>query len=121
MSMSNWTIQAIRTVDARYPLPPGAGTDAVHSGAKYGMALTRLLTDQQQSGTGLALTLDAGNNLVCEAIELLAAPLIGAGIEDVMSDFGSISRNIANHPALRWLGPHKGVVHLALASITNAC
>jgi len=119
--MSNWTIQAIRTVDARYPLPPGAGTDAVHSGAKYGMALTRLLTDQQQSGTGLALTLDAGNNLVCEAIELLAAPLIGAGIEDVMSDFGSISRNIANHPALRWLGPHKGVVHLALASITNAC
>jgi L-fuconate dehydratase len=38
-----------------------------------------------------------------------------------MSDFGRFSRQIADHPALRWLGPHKGVVHLALASITNAC
>jgi L-fuconate dehydratase len=99
----------------------GAGTDAVHSGTKYAMALTRLLTDKQESGTGLVLTLDTGNNLVCQAIELLATPLIGASIEDVMADFGTISRNIANHPSLRWLGPHKGVVHLALASITNAC
>src|SRR6201984_1299190 len=38
-----------------------------------------------------------------------------------MSDFGRFSRQIADHPALRWLGPHKGVVHLALASLTNAC
>jgi L-fuconate dehydratase len=38
-----------------------------------------------------------------------------------MSDFGSVSRKLADDPSLRWLGPHKGVVHLALASITNAC
>ena len=38
-----------------------------------------------------------------------------------MADFGAFSRKFADHPALRWLGPHKGVVHLALASITNAC
>jgi L-fuconate dehydratase len=38
-----------------------------------------------------------------------------------MSDFGRTSRALADDPALRWLGPHKGVVHLALASITNAC
>jgi L-fuconate dehydratase len=119
--MSNWTIQSINTVDARYPLPPGAGTDAAHSGPVYGMALTRLLTAKQQSGIGLALTLSAGNTLVCEAIELLATPLIGADIEDVMSEFGAVSRSMADHPSLRWLGPHKGVVHLALASITNAC
>jgi L-fuconate dehydratase len=38
-----------------------------------------------------------------------------------MADFGSLSRKLSNHPSLRWLGPHKGAIHLALASITNAC
>ena len=38
-----------------------------------------------------------------------------------MASFGDVAREMANDPALRWLGPHKGVVHLALASITNAC
>ena len=38
-----------------------------------------------------------------------------------MADFGAVFRRLADHPQLRWLGPHKGVVHLALASITNAC
>jgi L-fuconate dehydratase len=38
-----------------------------------------------------------------------------------MADFGRVSRKLADDPSLRWLGPHKGVVHLALASITNAC
>jgi L-fuconate dehydratase len=59
--------------------------------------------------------------LVCKAIELLAKPLEGMSIETLMSDFGRFSRQVADHPALRWLGPHKGVVQLALASITNAC
>src|ERR1700676_2154334 len=38
-----------------------------------------------------------------------------------MAGFGGVSRKLADDPSLRWLGPHKGVVHLALASITNAC
>jgi L-fuconate dehydratase len=72
-------------------------------------------------GTGIALTLGNGNKLVCEAIEMLAKPLAGAAIEELMADFGRVSRKLADDPSLRWLGPHKGVVHLALASITNAC
>jgi L-fuconate dehydratase len=48
-------------------------------------------------------------------------PLIGKEIEALMEDFGTTFRKIADHPQLRWLGPHKGVVHLALAAITNAC
>jgi L-fuconate dehydratase len=119
--MPNPTIQAIQTVDARFALPPGAGSDALHSNPEYSMAVTRLLTMSRMTGTGIALTLGDGNRLVCEAIELLAQPLIGIGIEDLMTEFGAFSRNLADHPALRWLGPHKGVVHLALASITNAC
>jgi L-fuconate dehydratase len=47
--------------------------------------------------------------------------LAGREIVELMSEFGRVSRSIADHPQLRWLGPHKGVVHLALASLTNAC
>jgi DNA-binding GntR family transcriptional regulator len=71
----------------------------------------------QESRSPLALETD----LFCDAIDLLARPLAGMAIEDLMGDFGRISRELADDPSLRWLGPHKGVVHLALASITNAC
>lgn len=83
--------------------------------------MTLLSTDGGPSGSGFVLTLGEGNTLVCKAIEMLAKPLEGQSIEALMADFGEISQKIADHAALRWLGPHKGVVQLALASITNAC
>jgi L-fuconate dehydratase len=83
--------------------------------------VTLLTGEDGLRGTGIVLTLGDGNRLVCEAIELLARPLAGVAIEELMSDFGRVSRKLADDPSLRWLGPHKGVVHLALASITNAC
>lgn len=119
--MRSCTINKISTHDARYDLPAGAGTDAVHTNPEYCLAVTLLESEGGLRGTGIALTLGDGNLLVCQAIEMLARPLAGMGIEDLMADFGSISQRLANHPSLRWLGPHKGVVHLALASITNAC
>lgn len=119
--MSGWIIDRIAAFDLRYPLPPGAGSDAVHTNPEYSFAVTYLGTTGTGAGSGITLTLGEGNRLVCEAIELLASPLAGRDIEEVMSNFGVVSRQLANHPVLRWLGPHKGVIHLALASITNAC
>lgn len=119
--MSRCVIRSIETVDARFPLPEGAGSDAVHTSPVYSMALSHLHTEDHKTGVGLALTLGDGNQLVCEAIRILSRPLLGQPIEEVMARFGAIARGMANDPALRWLGPHKGVVHLALASITNAC
>jgi L-fuconate dehydratase len=72
-------------------------------------------------GCGIALTLGRGNDIVCRAISVLASKLVHRDIEELMLDFGAVSRCLADDPELRWLGPHKGVVHLALASITNAC
>jgi L-fuconate dehydratase len=114
-------IQSVRPYDARYPLPAGAGTDAVHSEPEYCLAVTRLNTNHVLAGTGMVLTLGEGNRIVCEIIELLAPALMGKEIESLMAGFGAFSRSMADHPQLRWLGPHKGAVHLALASITNAC
>src|SRR6266545_6213487 len=119
--MPEHVIQSISTYDARFSLPPGAGTDSVHTNPEYCLAVTWLTTDSAFCGTGFALTLGEGNKLVCEAIDLLARPLAGMDIEELMADFGAMSRRLADDPSLRWLGPHKGVVHLALASITNAC
>jgi L-fuconate dehydratase len=119
--MPSYTINKISTHDARYKLPAGAGTDAVHTNPEYCMAVTLLESDHGLCGTGIALTLGEGNRLVCEAIEMLARPLAGLEIEELMADFGSMAQRLGNDPCLRWLGPHKGVVHLALASITNAC
>ncbi|HXR78603.1 MAG TPA: enolase C-terminal domain-like protein, partial [Bryobacteraceae bacterium] len=118
---STTVIQSVQSFDARYPLPSGAGSDAVHSESEYCLAVTLLNTDQGLVGTGIVLTLGEGNRIVCELIELLARELAGKDIEELMSDFGAVSRRLANHPQLRWLGPHKGAVHLALASVTNAC
>jgi L-fuconate dehydratase len=114
-------IEHIAAFDMRYPLPPGAGSDAVHTNPEYSLAVTRLEAAGALSGTGITLTLGEGNRLVCDAIELLAGRLAGREIEELMADFGKLSNQLANDPAMRWLGPHKGVVHLALASITNAC
>ena len=119
--MTSLRITALETRDVRFPLEQGAGSDAVHSGAEYAFATTLLRSDKKVFGSGIVLTLGLGNQLVCEAIECLGTELIDREIEELMANFGAVSQKLAQHPQLRWLGPHKGVVHLALASLTNAC
>lgn len=119
--MKSFTIRKVEARDRRFPLHGGAGTDAVHVVTEYAFAETRLLTGEPEQGRGIVLTLGRGNDLVCRAIELLAEPLAGREIEELMADFGAVSRQLADHAELRWLGPHKGVIHLALASLANAC
>ncbi|MCU1304716.1 MAG: Mandelate racemase/muconate lactonizing protein [Candidatus Sulfotelmatobacter sp.] len=111
----------METRDVRFPLEAGAGSDAVHSGAEYAFATTLLGCNGKVFGTGIVLTLGLGNQLVCQAIEWLGKELIGREIDGLMADFGTVAQKLAQHPQLRWLGPQKGVVHLALASLTNAC
>lgn len=119
--MPTFTIRGAETWDAQFMLRPGEGEDAIHANPIYAYAVTLLQTDSLHTGVGLAFTIGTGNSLVCDAIRLLAPSLIGREIEMLMADFGRTFRALADHPQLRWLGPHKGVVHLALASIVNAC
>jgi len=114
-------IRAARTRDARYPIGSGRGSDAIHRDPVYSYAVTLLDDDCAGVGSGLAFTLGEGTQLVCQAAEFYAARLIGFDIEEVMSDFGRLQRQMADEQQFRWLGPHKGVVQLALASVTNAC
>ena len=120
--MRRATITRVEAVDRRFPLHEGAGSDAVHTGSSYAFAVTRLHTDcDDLTGCGITLTLGQGNELVCDIIEQFGRALGTCEIEDLMSDFGNVTRRLADHPELRWLGPHKGAVHLALGSLVNAC
>ena len=114
-------IERFEAEDARFDLEGVAGSDAVHTDPMYGYGVTRLVGSGGLVGTGLAYTLGGGTELVVRAIELLGEVLVGREIDELMADFGAVQRSIAEHHQIRWLGPHKGVTHLALASITNAC
>ncbi len=114
-------IQKISTRDARYPIGHGHGSDAIHRDPVYSYAVTQLHDDQGRTGVGLAFTLGEGNQLVCEAAKFYAQRLIGKSIEQIMAGFGALQHTLADEQQFRWLGPHKGVVQLALSSVTNAC
>ena len=114
-------IQQISFRDARFPIGHGHGSDAIHKDPIYSYAVTQLHDDKGRTGVGLAFTLGEGNQLVCEAARFYAQRLVGKPIEEIMANFGTIQRGMADEQQFRWLGPHKGVVQLALASVTNAC
>ncbi len=114
-------IKNISTRDARYPIGHGHGSDAIHRDPVYSYAVTQLHDDQGRIGIGLAFTLGEGNQLVCAAAEFYARRLVGKSIEEIMAGFGALQHTLADEQQFRWLGPHKGVVQLALASVTNAC
>lgn len=114
-------ITSIEVKDKRFDLSEGAGSDATHTTPQYAYAVCCLKTDTSVTGIGLAFTLGAGTDLVCKAIEYLSVSLVGQEIEELMSNFGTVYRKMVDSPSFRWLGPHKGVVHLALAAVVNAC
>ncbi|WP_443937701.1 enolase C-terminal domain-like protein [Pedobacter sp. MW01-1-1] len=114
-------IKKIEVRDARFPLKAGAGSDAIHRDPIYSYAVTNLVDDSGLVGTGIAFTLGEGNDLVCKAAAFYAEQFKGKDIEEIMASFGRIFNQLSNEQQFRWLGPHKGVVHLALASVTNAC
>lgn len=114
-------ITSITVQDKRYPLGKGAGSDAIHRDPVYSYAVTELHDDSGHTGIGLAFTLGEGNDLVCKAAAFYAQQLKGKDIEELMQQFGSWSYQASNEQQFRWLGPHKGVVQLGLASVTNAC
>lgn len=113
-------ITAIKAVDKRFEMPAGAGSDSLHVDPMYSYAVTLLELADGEYGTGLAFTVGRGNEVVVKAIEAYAPLLVGQDLEAIMSDFARFWRRLADESQLRWLGPQKGAIHLALASITSA-
>lgn len=110
-------------LDIRFPTSRTLdGSDAMNPAPDYSAAYVVLNTDHPDglAGHGLTFTIGRGNELCVQAIELLAAHVVGSNLEDIAADMAGFWRGLVADSQLRWLGPEKGVVHLATAALVNA-
>jgi L-fuconate dehydratase len=116
------TITAVDTYDVRFPTSLTAdGSDAMNKDGDYSAAYVVIRTDDPAlSGFGFTFTIGRGNDICVMAAAQRALPLIGRNVEDITADLGGLYRELQGDSQLRWLGPEKGVIHLALAAVMNA-
>src|SRR5437773_3243002 len=115
-------ITAIETHDVRFPTSRTLdGSDAVNVDPDYSAAYVILHTDHPGlEGHGLTFTNGRGNNVVCAAIEALGPRAKGRSLESITTDLAGFWYSVAGETQLRWLGPEKGVIHLATGALINA-
>ena len=114
-------IRGLEVLDLRFPTSrTHAGTDAVHVDPDYSAAYVILRTDGGLEGHGLTFTIGRGNEVCAAAIDAFRHLVVGQRLDDITADFAGFWRRLASDSQLRWLGPEKGVIHLALAAIVNA-
>jgi L-fuconate dehydratase len=114
-------INGFTTTDVRFPTSATlAGSDATNPDPDYSVAYVTLHTDAGTQGHGFTFTIGRGNDLCVSAIEMIAAKLLGEPLGDPVADLSRLPKLLASDSQLRWLGPEKGVVHLATAAVVNA-
>lgn len=86
----------------------------------YSAAYVILETDGDHEGHGLTFTLGRGNELCVAAIQSLAPLVVGCSLKEIVSDMGAFWRHVTGDSQLRWVGPDKGVIHLATGAVVNA-
>lgn len=114
-------ITAIHAQDIRFPTSRALdGSDAMNLAPDYSAAYCIIETDGGHAGHGLTFTIGRGNELCVAAIRALAPLIEHIPVEDLLSDMGATWRRITGDSQLRWVGPDKGVIHLATAALVNA-
>ena len=112
----------VTTQDIRFPTSKeNVGTDAIHVDCDYSAAYVTIETeDKNLSGIGLTFTLGKGNDLCCKSIDYFKEFIEGKSIIDIEKDISLIWEKVTDHSQLRWVGPQKGVTHIAAAAFFNA-
>jgi L-fuconate dehydratase len=114
-------ITGIDVRDVRFPTSRTlAGSDAMNQAPDYSAAYVILQTDTRLTGHGMTFTIGRGTEVVVTAIHALAHLVKGRRLSDVAADPRSFWREITGDSHLRWIGPEKGVIHLATAALVNA-
>ncbi len=119
--MSRFT--AFDTFDIRFPTSRELdGSDAMNPDPDYSAAYLILLTDAGDGleGHGFAFTIGRGNDVQTAAIRALEPYLIGQPVESILGDLGAFWKELVHDSQLRWLGPEKGVMHMAIGAVVNA-
>lgn len=115
-------ITDMRVVDVRFPTSKYLdGSDAMNPDPDYSAAYVILETNHSElSGHGLTFTIGRGNDICCAAIEAMRHLVIGLEMETVIANPAVFWRKITDDSQLRWIGPDKGVMHLATGAVVNA-
>ncbi len=115
--MTAYRIVGMRTHDVRFPTSRELdGSDAMNPDPDYSAAYVVLTTDDGFAGHGFAFTIGRGNDVQTAAIGALESYVLGRDVEDL----GGLYRELVHDSQLRWLGPEKGVMHMAISAVVNA-
>ncbi len=112
------------TYDVRFPTSRNLdGSDAMNPGPDYSAAYLVLRTDSADELAGHAhvFTIGRGNDIQLAAVRALEPYLAGRDLDETLSDLGGLYRTLVRDSPLRWLGPERGVVHMAIGAVLNAC
>ncbi|MGH3167681.1 MAG: enolase C-terminal domain-like protein [Trebonia sp.] len=125
-------IVALDCYDVRFPTSlEHDGSDAMNPDPDYSAAYAVLRTDAGDAGSGgtgsggleghaLCFTIGRGNDVMVAAIKALSGHVVGQRVEDIVGDLGGFSARMVGDSQLRWLGPEKGVMHMAIGAVVNA-
>jgi L-fuconate dehydratase len=114
-------ITGFRTADVRFPTSDGGhGSDAMNLDPDYSAAYLSLLTDSGLAGHSLVFTIGRGNDVQCAMLAMVAESLIGTDVDTLDTRMGEINRALNADSHVRWLGPEKGIAHMAVGGVMNA-
>jgi len=114
-------ISSVETTDVRFPTSRHRdGSDAMNPFPDYSAAYIVLRTSSGAEGHGLVFTVGRGTEIVVAAVRTLASMVVGRPVEELLDDPGALARRLTGDSQIRWLGPEKGVMHMAAGGIVNA-
>lgn len=114
-------ITGFHTADVRFPTSRHRdGSDALNPFPDYSAAYLEIETSDGESGYGFVFTVGRGNDVQLAAIDALRSMVVGRDVDELISDLGAVSVSLIGDSQLRWLGPAKGVIHMAAAAVLNA-
>jgi L-fuconate dehydratase len=116
-------ITSLDVRDIRFPTSFSLdGSDAMHQRPDYSCAYVTLTTDAPDGlkGCGLTFTNGRGTEIVVAAVRAFERLVVGRTLEEITTEMHTFWRALTSEDQLRWLGPEKGVVHLATGAIVNA-
>ncbi|MEV7084806.1 enolase C-terminal domain-like protein [Streptomyces sp. NPDC093085] len=116
-------ITSVSTRDVRFPTSRERhGSDAMNPSPDYSAAYVEITTDADDGhvGAGFVFTIGRGNEVQAAAVDALSAGLVGQDAEALCADLGGTWRSLVHDSQFRWLGPEKGVMHMAIGAVVNA-
>jgi len=114
-------ITALEVIDVRFPTSRWLdGSDAMNPEPDYSAAYVSVRTTAGDAGHGFVFTIGRGTEVAVAAIRAVEALVVGREVEATLADLGGFWRRLVHDSQLRWLGPEKGVMHMAIGAVVNA-